>query len=135
MSKGSPYHSEYDIISQMKLEQRDVDGYFTTTISSQWMDDQAKVLCSYSESKIRVGSLVYVKPTAPICCCPKPFSSDLRYDGRTGTFQGSQVCPKGVDGNGPFAADYLSLADELFAETVMQDFPPCDIDVKGSTDR
>jgi hypothetical protein len=83
MAKGTPYQSEDTIISEVKIDQRNVSGYYTTILPTTWMNNQTKILCSYTESELRVGSEVYITDISPVCCCPAPFSSDTR----VGSFQ------------------------------------------------
>lgn len=91
------------------------------------MFNASKVLCSYTESVYRIGSLVYVRPTAPVCCCPQPYQSTTRI----GSFQ----CPIGADGVGAFASKYQSLADVLSVDSLLLNYPFCPIDLSYNQDR
>ena len=126
MAHGTPYQDETAIISQVRVDQRNVSGYYTTVIPTTWMGNNSKVLCSYSESALRIGSLVYIQNTAPICCCPAPYSADLRY----GSFQ----CPIGPTANGPFAYLPKTIADSLIIDTLLLDYPFCHIDLTYNVD-
>ena len=59
--------------------------------------DRTFIACNYEESKIRVGSMVYVKDSSPECCCPPKFNKEKK----TGIF----FCPKNLleDTDGPYA--------------------------------
>jgi hypothetical protein len=116
-SEGSPYQAERDVISEVKINTREVSGYYTTVIPLNWMGDFTKVLCSYTESFIRVGSMVYILPGNPVCCCPKPFKPATR----VGSFQ----CPLGSTGNGLLAAMPKKLGDNLAVDVVHMSFPYC----------
>ena len=91
MRHGSPYQSETDIISSVKLQTRNVSGYYTTVIPLTWMGDPLRVLCAYYEDYFRVGSIVYVLPVAPRCCCPPAYDGSVR--------EGSFFCPIGAGGS------------------------------------
>ena len=111
MAHGTPYQDENTIISQVEITQRNVSGYYSTVMPTTWMNNQSKVLCSYTESVLRIGSLVYIKDSAPVCCCPPPFSSDTR----VGSFQ----CPIGSTANGAFAYRSQTIADVLNVDTLL----------------
>ena len=67
---GTPYSAETDVISSVQLDQFNVSGAYTTVIPLTWMGNQSRVICAYSENFLRIGSVVYILPTAPQCCCP-----------------------------------------------------------------
>ena len=127
MAHGTPYQLETDIIGQIKIDQRNVSGYYSTIMPTTWMNNQSKVLCSYSESVFRIGSLVYIKNVAPVCCCPPPFS----IESRVGSFQ----CPTGPTANGAFAYRSKTIADVINVDTLLLDYPFCPIDLSADTDR
>jgi hypothetical protein len=127
MAHGTPYQSEETVISQTRISERNVSGYYSTVIPMTWMGNSSKVLCSYSESVFRIGSLVYIKPSAPVCCCPPPFSADTR----VGSFQ----CPTGPTANGAFAYRSQTIADTLNVDTLLLDYPFCPIDLSYNVDR
>ncbi len=127
MAHGTPYQDEKQIVSEVKIDQRNVSGYYTTVLPLTWMNNQTKVLCSYSESVLRLGSLVYIRSTAPVCCCPPPYSADTR----VGSFQ----CPIGPTANGAFGYQPKSLADTLNVDTLLLDYPFCPIDLSYNEDR
>jgi hypothetical protein len=115
--QGSPYQLETEKIAEVQIPTLNVSGYYTASIPLTWMGNPNTTLCSYTESFIRIGSIVYIEPTAPVCCCPKPFNGALR----VGSFQ----CPYGATGNGPFAAYYKTLADVLLVDPIMLQYPFC----------
>jgi hypothetical protein len=114
---GSPYTEETDKISEVLLTQRSVSGYSTTVLPLTWMLNSSRVLCAYTETVIRVGSIVYVKPTAPICCCPPSYSSATR--------AGSYECPVGPYGRGAFATKIKSTAESLIVDNGLSKYPHC----------
>lgn len=87
MAHGSPYYDETTILGEALVEPRNVSGYYTMTMATTFMFNTSRLLCSYTESVLRVGSLVYVKASAPVCCCPAAYNDDSR----VGAFQ----CPVG----------------------------------------
>ncbi len=95
IAHGTPYTNEKDIIADVKVDQRNVSGYYTTVMPINWMGNTSKILCSYTENAFRIGSLAYVKPSAPVCCCPPSFQGTTRV--------GSFFCPIGPTDDGPFA--------------------------------
>ena len=116
--QGSPYQLETTKISEVKIETLNISGYYTTVLPLNWMGDLNTTLCSYTESFIRIGSIVYIKEGAvPVCCCPKPFKPATR----VGSFQ----CPLGSTGNGAFSPFYKTLQDVLVVEPVMLKYPFC----------
>ena len=120
-SQGSPYQAETDIIAEKKIETLKVSGYYTTTIPLTYMKNENRTLCSYTESFIRVGTIVYIidflNADVPVCCCPKPFKPATRV--------GSFLCPIGATGNGPFASFYKTLQDVLVVDPIMLEYPFC----------
>lgn len=90
MNNGSPYQSMNEVISEVRIDTQNVSGVFTTVMPLTWMGNTSRVLCAYSESYLRVGTAVYIKPNAPTCCCPGYYS--------TTTNSGSFFCPKGPTG-------------------------------------
>eukprot|EP01034_Spumella_vulgaris_P038119 gene38119-47042_t len=75
IAHGTPYQDETVIISETLITERNVTGYHTITLPLTWMGNATKVLSAYTESKLRIGTLVYIKRTAPYCCCPPVFQS------------------------------------------------------------
>ena len=67
---GTPYSAETDVISSVQLDQFNVSGAYTTVIPLTWMGNQSRVICAYSENFLRIGSVVYILPISPQCCCP-----------------------------------------------------------------
>jgi len=128
MDRGTPYQSETDIISQVKIDNRNVSGYYTVVLPLTWMNNQSKVLCSYSESKFRIGSLVYIQNSAPVCCCPPPFTSSTR--------EGSFQCPIGpFSTTGVLSYRPQTMADILSMDKLILDYPFCHIDVTADFDQ
>ena len=127
IAHGTPYTDETAIVSQVRVDQRNVSGYYTTMLPTTWMGNNSKVLCSYTESVLRIGSLVYIQNTASVCCCPPPFSSDTR----VGSFQ----CPVGPTANGAFAYRSETIADTINVDTLLLDYPFCPIDLTYNEDR
>ena len=119
MRHGSPYNEETEIISQVKVETRNVTGYYSTVIPVTWMGDPNRVLCAYYQDYIRVGSIVYVKQEAPRCCCPPV------YDGSTRV--GSFACPIGTGSsqNGPLARHVTTTAGYLSRDDNIVIYPWC----------
>lgn len=111
---GSPYTRQSDKISEVLLDQPSVSGYSTTVLPLTWMGNASRVLCAYSESLFRVGSIVYVLPSAPTCCCPASYSPVTRL--------GAYQCPIGPYGRGAFAAAIKNVAESLIVDNV-ESFP------------
>lgn len=127
ISGGSPVYDEETIISEVRIDTRNVSGYYTTTIPTTFIGDPGKVLCSYSESELRIGSPVYILSSAPVCCCPPPF----QVASRVGSFQ----CPKGPTGNGAFARTTKTTADKLVLDFLQLAYPFCPTDLEERSDR
>jgi hypothetical protein len=119
MRHGSPYNEETDVIAEVKLDTRNVSGYYTITMPTTWMNDPNRVICAYYQDFFRVGSIVYINPDSPRCCCP-PI-----YDGRTRV--GSFICPiGGITGlTGPYAADLRDTVEHISRDANMLDYPWC----------
>ena len=117
--QGSPYQLETEKINEVRLDTLEVSGFYTTTVGLSWFGDENTTLCSYTESFIRVGSIVFIKGQSdvPVCCCPKPFKPATRI--------GGFYCPLGATGRGAFAAYHRSISDVLSIEQVMLQFPFC----------
>eukprot|EP01040_Poterioochromonas_malhamensis_P004475 gene4473-4798_t len=126
MAHGTPYQDETAVIAEVLLDNNFTAGYSTTILPLTWMGNTSKVLCSYSESVFRIGSLVYIKSTAPVCCCPPPFSSDTRV--------GSFFCPTGPTGNGALAYKAQSLADTIYVDSLLLNYPFCSNDLTSTED-
>lgn len=119
MRHGSPYQAETDIIAEVKLETRNVTGYYTTVIPMTWMGDPNRVLCAYYEDYFRVGSIVFINPEAPRCCCPPLYDPSSRV--------GSFVCPIGTGSsqNGPLARHVTTTAGFLSRDENIPLYPWC----------
>lgn len=127
IGEGTPYQTQDEIIAETRIDVRNVSGYYTTTLPTTWMKNDTKVLCTYTESVLRIGSIVYIQNTAPVCCCPTPYQSTTR----VGSFQ----CPTGPTDNGAFAYVSQTLADTLSVDNLMLDYPYCPIDLTANEDR
>ena len=120
---GTPYSLEDDKISDVFIDTRNVSGYYTSVLPLTWKGDSTKVLCAYSESFFRIGSVVYVTATAPVCCCPGTYQPTTRV--------GSFFCPISSAGSGPFAAYISSVADDIVRDSIIIDYPYCHSDLDG----
>lgn len=118
---GTPYSLERDIIGSVKIDTRNVSGYYTTTIPTTWMGDMRKVLCAYLEAFFRVGSVVFITDEAPVCCCMSNYNPLTRL--------GSFMCPRSAQGNGPFAAQYTQLSDVITRDSLILQYPYCHSDL------
>lgn len=125
--QGTPYSEENDVITDVRIETRDVSGFYTTTIPMTWKGDPNKVLCAYTESYIRVGSIVYIKPSVPVCCCAKPFKPATRV--------GGVQCPIGSVGGGAFAFKSQNMAQTLRVDSLYGNYPYCPIDLDSDIDK
>lgn len=117
IGSGTPYSDENTLISSTRITQKNVSGYYTTTIPLIWQSDETRVLCAYSESYIRVGTMVFITSKAPTCCCPSTYTSL----NRTGSF----YCPKGKGGNGPYGAYVNKTEDFLTNDISLLTYPFC----------
>jgi hypothetical protein len=126
MAHGTPYEDESTVIAEVLLDSNFTSGYSTTVLPLTWKGNHSKVLCSYSESVFRIGSLVYIKATAPVCCCPPPYNPDTR----VGSFQ----CPTGPTANGAFAYRAQTLADTLIIDSLLLNYPFCWSDLTADYD-
>jgi hypothetical protein len=125
MRHGSPYNAEEDIISSVKLETRNVSGYYTTVLPVTWQGDPKRLLCAYYEDYFRIGSIVFVNPAAPRCCCPPTYSGKTR----TGSF----FCPVGTGSSqDAHLAPYANTTKQLLArdQNIVQ-YPWCPTDLSG----
>ena len=124
--EGTPYSEETDVIAERVVTETRVSGYFTTTLPLTWMGNPKKVLCAYSESFIRVGSIMYVTNRVPTCCCAKPYKPATRV--------GSVQCPTGPTGSGALGKKTTSLAETLTVDTLFQQYPYCPINLDSDYD-
>lgn len=127
--EGTPYSTQEDVISDVRVTMREVSGFYTTMMPLTWKNDPNKVLCSYSEAFIRVGSIVYVKAImqyVPVCCCPTPYSAFTRV--------GSVQCPVGPAGGGASAFRQKTLAQTLTVDTLILNYPFCPNDLSSDED-
>jgi len=126
MIEGTPYTSQDDVVTDVRIETREVSGYYSTVLPLNWMGNPNKVLCAYTESFIRVGSIVYIKPGVPVCCCVKPFKPASRV--------GSIQCPSGAAGGGAFGTRVKSLAQTLTVDRLFTSYPYCPNDLTSDVD-
>ena len=124
--EGTPYSAQEDVVTERRIETRGVSGFYTTTVPLTWMGDQRKVLCAYTESFIRIGSIVYIKPTVPVCCCAKPYKPATRV--------GSIQCPTGPGGGGAFGTNTKNLAQTLLVDMLTENYPLCSSDLNSDSD-
>ncbi|KAL7543226.1 hypothetical protein ACHAXR_012531 [Thalassiosira sp. AJA248-18] len=118
---GTPYDDEATILSDVKITTPVTNGMQTTMLPLTYKGDPSRILCSYEEINIQVGSMVRVNSDAPSCCCP-PWLSPIRTS-KIGAF----FCPKrqwSKDG-GPFAPVFKSLDEEFVEDKFQQSFPWC----------
>ena len=133
--QGTPYSSETDVISSVQIDQFNVSGAYTTMLNLTWMGEADKVLCAYSESEIRVGSVVYILPTSPQCCCPDQYDFVHQRTfvgvaapgfGVLPTYAGAFWCPWGPGGtSGPYASYDKSVYDALVVDSNVVKYPFC----------
>ena len=118
---GSPYDDEAAILSESKISVSATNGMMTTTIPLTYKGDPKRILCSYEEVDISVGSMVRVHSDSPVCCCP-PWLSPMR-----SSKIGASFCPKRLwsKEGGPFAPAYRSVDEEYMDESYQQSFPWC----------
>lgn len=119
-TNGSPYDDERTILSDVRLEAYSTNGMQTTTLSTTYKGDPTKLLCSYEEIDLRVGSMVKIKSNTATCCCPRMLS--VNRSSKLGAF----FCPKNKQvRDGPFTPKLTSL-DELYPDGIHQRaFPVC----------
>jgi hypothetical protein len=126
IAHGTPYQEENVIVAETPITQRNVTGYYTTTLPLTWMGNATKVLCAYTESEMRIGTLVYIKSSAPVCCCPQPYQATTR----VGSFQ----CPIGATGYGAFGQRSTNIADMMSVDSLMLAYPYCHNDLSSDRD-
>mmetsp|Transcript_14556 Transcript_14556/g.38451 ORF Transcript_14556/g.38451 Transcript_14556/m.38451 type:complete len:441 (+) Transcript_14556:198-1520(+) len=136
MPNGSPYNDETYVINEVRLEQTNASGFNTTTLPLFYgvdgnvpdSDGYTRVLCNYEENRLREGSMVFVKASAPKCCCPQIYSDK--------DYQGHFFCPRNaeqsfvVDGyeGGPFANSVLgTLAEQMENDIDVDTYPYCPV--------
>jgi len=120
------YYPLTQVIGEVRIDTRNVSGYYTTVLPTTHMQNASRVLCAYIESKLRLGSLVYIMKSST-CCCAKPFNPSTRV--------GSSFCPLGSTGRGPFAAKYRVLQDYLDVDNLQTPYPFCLSTLNSTTDR
>lgn len=130
MKNGSPYHSENDVISSVRITTDSVDGFYTTNIPTTFMGDENKVICSFTEKKFRIGLEVYVDDKAPSCCCPDLWEDDISKNRK-----GQIFCPKGLPEGGPFARETETISDIINLDVLLLDYPFCPNDLTSNEDK
>ena len=127
---GSPYDDESTILSETKITTPVTNGYQTTTLPLTYKNDSSRILCSYEEDDIQVGSMVRVNDKAPSCCCPQMLSPSRK------TKEGAFFCPKQqTKEGGPFAPAHRSLKDEYFNHNFQSSFPWCPKNLDGVAEK
>ena len=115
---GSFYDEENTVIAETRLIHPFTNGMKTTTIPLTYKNDQSKLLCSASESKIRVGSMVLITNSSVPCCCPREFSYQTK--------RGSFMCPrKRRTKHGPFADSVDTMSERLERSKSFHSYPIC----------
>mmetsp|Transcript_8780 Transcript_8780/g.17936 ORF Transcript_8780/g.17936 Transcript_8780/m.17936 type:complete len:607 (-) Transcript_8780:3125-4945(-) len=112
---GSPYNEETSVLSETKITTRIADGMITTTIPLTYRGDPNKIMCNYHETRIRVGSMVKITADAAVCCCPPKYREK----------QGSFLCPRRPQGDGPLAIEPKTLKERLEVERYESTYPLC----------
>ena len=118
-ANGTPYDDEAMVLSDVKITSPVTNGMQTTTLPLLYKGDPSRILCSYEEIHIQVGSMVRVNSNAPSCCCP-PWLSPIRTSKIEAFF-----CPKrqwSKDG-GPFAPALKLLEEQYADDEFQQSFP------------
>ena len=115
---GSPYDNEETVIAKTKIISRETNGMTTTTIPLTYQNNDKRVLCSYIETKIRIGSMVRITEDSMECCCPAQYNRKTKL--------GSFFCPRqSNEDSGPFAKKIDSISEHLkrdYQETI---YPSC----------
>ena len=125
---GTPYATDENfVISSVRIETRNVSGYNTAILPLTYNNIANRSLCAYTESKIKIGSLVYILPSAAVCCCPQPYKAATRI--------GSWQCPVGDSGTGHSAYIPKNLFQKLLMEQLNNVYPFCPNDVYSSSGR
>lgn len=120
---GSPYDAEDEVLSHTKLITRFTNGVVTTTIPLTYKYNPFQILCAYTETKPRIGSLVLINANTRQCCCPAKY--------RIATRIGSFFCPqKAGTLGGPFAGSFsssttTSLTELLEHDKTLNQYPFC----------
>jgi len=117
---GSPYDHEDVVLAETKITETTNYGMITTTIPLTYKTQEHKnrTLCAYVENKVRVGSMVFIKKTAPHCCCPKVFSQRTQL--------GSFFCPRRQNTkDGPFAGTLRTKRELYENDKLMSQYPFC----------
>jgi hypothetical protein len=114
---GSPYQLEAAVIAEVLVDKFNVSGYSSTQLPLAWMGNSSRVLCAYTESFLRVGSMIFVLPSAPVCCCPPSYSSSSRL--------GAYMCPYGPYDSGAYATQITTVAEALIVDNKLSKYPFC----------
>jgi hypothetical protein len=117
-SNGSPYDSEDAALSETKITNSETNGMTTTAIALAYKGNSSRILCAYSETKIRVGSMVRISDKSPQCCCPPKYNRLSQ--------QGSYFCPrKKGGGSGPFFDSFHTILEEFQKDIDYATYPYC----------
>mmetsp|Transcript_2545 Transcript_2545/g.4594 ORF Transcript_2545/g.4594 Transcript_2545/m.4594 type:complete len:212 (-) Transcript_2545:582-1217(-) len=108
-ANGTPYDDEATILSDVKITSPVTNGMQTTTLPLMYKGVPSRILCSYEEIHIQVGSMVRVNSNAPSCCCP-PWLLPIRTSKIGAFFSSKRQWSK--DG-GPFAPALKSLEGRI----------------------
>lgn len=115
---GSPYENEETVIAEKKITSRETSGMTTTTIPLTYKNNNDRVLCSYIETKIRIGSMVRITEDSIQCCCPAQYNKMTKL--------GSFFCPLQSNGeSGPFANKIDSVMEHLTRDHQQSTYPSC----------
>ena len=116
---GSPYDDEETILAETKITAPITNGM--QTIQLTYKNDSSKILYSYEEHDIQVGSMVRVNEKAPSCCCPAMLSPIRN------SKIGAYFCPKRQwsKNGGPFASALTSLDEQYVDDRYQETFPWC----------
>ena len=115
---GSPYDNEETVIAERKILSRETSGMTTTTVPLTYKNNSDRVLCSYIETKIRIGSMVRITEDSIQCCCPASYNKMTKL--------GSYFCPLQSNGErGPFANKIDSVIEHLNRDEQQSSHPYC----------
>ena len=128
--EGTPYSTQEDVIADVRIDTRNVSGFYTTMMPLTWKKSSNKVLCAYTESFVRVGSIVYILPLmqyVPLVAARKLFKPSTRV--------GLCNALSGPAGGGAFAFHQKTLAQTLTVDTLLTGYPYCPTDLSSPIDR
>eukprot|EP00904_Undaria_pinnatifida_P012814 jgi/Undpi1/8663/HiC_scaffold_25.g11128.m1 len=117
MGYANFYVDTEDVLSEVRLLTKNVTGYTTTTMPTNWMNDSSRVLCAFEHASLLVGTMVLISEDAPVCCCPRAFSQKDEL--------GSLFCPVYNSREGPYAAALTTVAEKVAFEEELGTYPFC----------